>query len=27
VREAVGPGHDAACFEKDRLARMLKEAS
>ncbi|MGA8005571.1 MAG: ABC transporter ATP-binding protein [Burkholderiales bacterium] len=27
VREAVSPGHDAACFEKDRLARMLKEAS
>ncbi|HUJ85689.1 MAG TPA: ABC transporter ATP-binding protein [Burkholderiales bacterium] len=27
VREAVGPGHDSACFEKDRLARMLKVAS
>ena len=27
VREAVSAGHDAACFEKDRLARMLKVAS
>ncbi|MFZ1908202.1 MAG: ABC transporter ATP-binding protein [Burkholderiales bacterium] len=27
VREAVSAGHDTACFEKDRLARMLKVAS
>jgi oligopeptide/dipeptide ABC transporter ATP-binding protein len=27
VREAVGPGHDAACFEKGRLERLLKVAS
>jgi oligopeptide/dipeptide ABC transporter ATP-binding protein len=27
VRESVSPGHDAACFEKDRLAQLLKVAS
>jgi oligopeptide/dipeptide ABC transporter ATP-binding protein len=27
AREPVSPGHDAACFEKDRMAQMLKVAS
>jgi len=25
--EEVGPGHQSACFERNRLARMLKVAS